>query len=70
MLTAMLALFGTVALSSAIYGPIEARLPALLWPVHSEGARPPAVGAEGDTACSAAPPTEPELRRLWDAECR
>jgi hypothetical protein len=51
-----------------LYAPLEARLPALLWPAHQTQPlrAPPASGP----TCAQEPPTDLATRTLWEQECR
>jgi hypothetical protein len=69
-LTELLALSCTLALCSAIYAPIEARLPALFWPAPPRDALPRPMPQPAASACDQAPPADPAMRRDWDTECR
>jgi hypothetical protein len=67
--TAGLTLAGLIVLCLGLYAPLQARLPALLWPAHpQESVRPqPSPGA---SPCTQPPPSDANARKSWELECR
>lgn len=54
--------------SLVLHAPVESRLAALLWPARPAVAtQPPRPGV---TPCKQVPPTDPQLRKTWELECR
>jgi len=68
-ITSGLALVCVTGLCFALYAPLEARVPALLWPPHEETTSR-IVSPPESSPCAQTPPTDPRALRAWELECR
>jgi hypothetical protein len=69
MTAAAVTLLGVVGLCTGLYAPLEARLPALLWP-PAQPRSPSKQPTPERSPCAQAPPSDPAERKAWDLECR
>lgn len=67
--TAGLTLAGLIVLCLGLYAPLQARLPALLWPAHSQPSVRPQPSPE-TSPCTQPPPSDANMRKFWELECR
>ena len=71
-LAAGVALLCVTGLCWSVHAPLEARLPALLWPapVKAIAPRPPAPTSATVSPCRQPAPDERRARQAWELECR